>query len=198
MKLTETKLKQMILEAIKNSKLQDFGILTPDEKLRAELGDEMFDKIQAVDPEQSEVFKQTFDPNYPEAIKQESIEDILKSYGFEESILPSGDKSDYVFRVFRRGRGPYYEFVFYYQTVPTVRVSGYPSKYDTRRYPSSIRYGFKLRKDHRNTLFEKKGSIQVPEMFNHDFLDIEEKQNLESLLIKKEKDAIIKALETLP
>jgi len=33
MKLTEAKLKQMILEALKRSKFQDFGIPTPDEKL---------------------------------------------------------------------------------------------------------------------------------------------------------------------
>ena len=198
MKLTEEKLKQMILEAIKNKSFQDFGILTPDEKLRAELGDEMFDKIQAVDPDQSEVFKQSFDPNYPESIKQESIEDILKPYGFKESIRPSGDKSNYVFRVFRRGRGPYYEFVFSYQTVPTFVVSKHRRQHDSRRYPNSIRYAFKLKKDYRNILLKKEGSIQVPEMFNHDFLDVEEKQNLESLLIKKEKDAIIKALDTLP
>ena len=198
MKLTEAKLKQMILEAIKNSKFQDFGIPTPDEKLRSDLGDSNFDKIQSLDPDQSLVMKQSFDDSYPSPIKQESIEDILKSYGFEESILPSGDKSDYVYRVFRRGRGPYYEFVFYYQTVPTSVVSGYPSKYDTRRYPNSIRYGLRLRKNYRDILFEKKGSIQVPKMFNHDFLDTDEKQNLESFLIKKEKDVIIKALETLP
>lgn len=195
MKLTEAKLKQMILEAIKNSKLQDFGILTPDEKLRAELGDEMFDKIQALDPEQSAVFKQTFDPNYPEAIKQESIEDILKSYGFKESILPSGDKSGYIYRVFERGRGPYYEFVFYYQVLPTAFVG---RRGESRRYPNSIRYGFELKKNYRDILLEKKGYILVPEMFNHDFLDTEEKQNFESFLIKKEKDSIIKALETLP
>ena len=65
MKLTESKLKQMIVEAIKDKRFQDFGILTPDEELRAKLGDEMFDKIQDADPASSEVFKQSFDPNYP-------------------------------------------------------------------------------------------------------------------------------------
>ena len=50
----------MILEAIKNKRFQDFGVLTPDEKLRSDLGDEIFDKIQASDPEQSEMFKQSF------------------------------------------------------------------------------------------------------------------------------------------
>ena len=42
MKLTEAKLKQMILEALKSSKFQDFVIPTPDEKLKADLGDEMY------------------------------------------------------------------------------------------------------------------------------------------------------------
>jgi hypothetical protein len=197
MKLTEAKLKQMILEAIKNKNFQDFGISTPDEKLRAELGDEMFDKIQALDPDQSEVLKQSFDPDYPESIKQETIEDILKPYGFTESAPTSGDKSSYIFRVFRRGKGPYYEFYLFYQTVPTFVASKYRGQHDSRRYPNSIRYGFELKKDYQDILLKKEGSIQVPEMFNHDFLDVEEKQNLESFLIKKEKDAIIKALSEL-
>ena len=84
MKLTEAKLKQMILEAIKNKRFQDFGIPTPDEKLRSKLGDEMFDKIQSVNPEQSEIFKQSYDPNYPSMIKQESFEALLKPFGFKE------------------------------------------------------------------------------------------------------------------
>jgi len=84
-KLTEAKLKQMILEAMKSKGLQDFGIPTPDEKLRSKLGDEMFDKIQAADPEQSEIFKQSFDPNYPSRVKQETFEDLLKPFGFKEA-----------------------------------------------------------------------------------------------------------------
>ena len=86
----------MILEVLKNSKFQDFGIPTPDEKLRAELGDEMFDKIQAADPEQSEIFKQSFDPNYPREIKLETFEDILKPFGFKKvySELRPDHRSD--------------------------------------------------------------------------------------------------------
>ena len=83
--LTEAKLKQMILEAIKNKRLQNFGIPTPDDNLRSQLGDEMFDKIQAADPEQSEIFKQSFDPNYPSRSKQETFEDLLKPFGFKEA-----------------------------------------------------------------------------------------------------------------
>ena len=91
-----------------------------------------------------------------------------------------------------------YQFVFFYQTVPTPFASKNRREFDSRRYPNSIRYGFTLKKDYRDILLKKEGSIQVPKMFNHDFLDTEEKQNLESFLVKKEKDAIIKALETLP
>jgi hypothetical protein len=86
MKLTEEKLKQMILEALKNKRFQDFGIPTPDEKLRSEIGDEMFDRIQAADPEQSEAFKQSFDPNYPRSIKQESLDDILIPAGLKRDV----------------------------------------------------------------------------------------------------------------
>ena len=86
MKLTEAKLKQMILEALKNKRFQDFGISTPDEKLRTDLGDEMFDKIQSVDPDQSEIFKQSFDPNYPRSIKQESLDDILIPAGLKRDV----------------------------------------------------------------------------------------------------------------
>ena len=86
MKLTEAKLKQMILESIKKDYSRFFksGVPTPDEKLRSELGDETFDKIQAADPEQSEIFKQSYDPNYPRDIKQESFEDLLKPFGFKK------------------------------------------------------------------------------------------------------------------
>ena len=49
MKLTEAKLKQMILEAIKNKRMQDFDIPTPDDKLKSDLGDQTFDKIQSLD-----------------------------------------------------------------------------------------------------------------------------------------------------
>ena len=184
----------MIVEALRNSKFQDFGISTPDEKLRSQLGDQTYDKLQSLDPEQSLVMKQAFDDAYPSPIKQESIEDILKSYGFEEMILDTPDKSDYIYRTFERGRGPYYTFVFFYQVLPTAFVG---RRGGSERYPKSIRYKFTLKKDYRVGLFLKEGSIQVPKMFDHDFLDAQERQNFESFIIKKEKDAIIKALEEL-
>ena len=91
MKLTESKLKQMILEAIKKKNFQDFGIPTPDEKLRSDLGDSNFDKLQSLDPEQRDVMRQTFDPDYPREIKQETINDILEPLGFEEFMRPESN-----------------------------------------------------------------------------------------------------------
>ena len=83
MKLTEAKLKQMILEAIKNKRFQDFEIPTPDEKLRADLGDETYGKIQSLDKSQRDVMKQSFDPGYPREINRESFISFMESHGFK-------------------------------------------------------------------------------------------------------------------
>lgn len=87
MKLTEAKLKQMILEAL-NKKYDgrpffDSGILTPDEKLRAQIGDENFNKIQSLDPNQAQVIRQAYDPDYPSPVNQFNGEDFLKELGYE-------------------------------------------------------------------------------------------------------------------
>ena len=107
MKLTEAKLKQMIMEALKNSSIRSFGIPTPDEKLRADLGDDMFDKIQSVDPEQSEVFKQSLDPNYPSSIKQESFEDLLGPLGWHYANRGRNLDKTY-WTTWRNDREPYH------------------------------------------------------------------------------------------
>lgn len=89
MRLTEAKLKQMILEAL-NKKYDgrpffDSGILTPDEKLRAKIGDKYFNKIQGLDPNQAEIMKQSFDPDYPSTVNPSKGrgEDFLKELGYE-------------------------------------------------------------------------------------------------------------------
>ena len=84
--LTEAKLKQMILEALKKSSFQNFGIPTPDEKLKSKLGDENFDKIQSLDKNQADVMKQTFDPNYPRDLKKETIQSFMESLGYDLEI----------------------------------------------------------------------------------------------------------------
>ena len=88
MKLTEEKLKQMILETLKTKyDARDLtwvhdNIPTPDQNLRAKLGDEKFDKIQSLDKNQRDIMKQSLDPNYPRETKQETIESFMKSHGF--------------------------------------------------------------------------------------------------------------------
>ena len=76
----------MILEALKKTNFQDFGIPTPDEKLQALLGDEMYGKIQSLDKEQADVMRQTFDPNYPRDLKQETIQSFMESLGYDLEI----------------------------------------------------------------------------------------------------------------
>jgi len=91
MKLTEAKLKQMILEALKNSRFQDFGIPTPDEKLRGQIGDANFDKIQSLasnpdHADQASMLKQGLDDTYPSDLKQETIQSFMESNGFDLEI----------------------------------------------------------------------------------------------------------------
>ena len=92
MKLTEAKLKQMIFEAITKKPdatgSVDFVIPTPDEKLRADLGDETYGKIQSVDPEHADIMRQSFDPNYPRSIERESFISFMgKLFKFHFTIL---------------------------------------------------------------------------------------------------------------
>ena len=88
MKLTEEKLKQMILETLKSKyDARDLtwvhdNIPTPDQNLRAKLGDEKYEKIQSLDPDQALIMKQSLDDTYPHRIKQETIESFMKSHGF--------------------------------------------------------------------------------------------------------------------
>ena len=84
----------MIIEALKSKNMQDFGIPTPDEKLRSELGDETYGKIQSLDKEQADIMKQSFDPNYPRDLKQETIQSFMESHGFDLEI----DDVEYVDR----------------------------------------------------------------------------------------------------
>lgn len=92
MKLTEAKLKQMILEALRtkydarNLTWVDDNIPTPDQKLRAKLGDEKYEKIQSLDPEQALIMKQSLDDMYPHRNKQETIESFMESHGFDLEI----------------------------------------------------------------------------------------------------------------
>jgi len=187
MKLTEAKLKQMILEAIKNKNFQDFGILTPDEKLRAELGDEMFDKIQSLDSGQADLMKQSFDPNYPRSIKQESLDAILEPAGFK-LFKPKYNRPD--------GYGKH-----------NVRswFKGEPYKVGTIRFSTEysvigglLRYKVRIKtknKYYTPTETIARGRIEIPKLFK---LSMETEQGLkdaDALMLSREKEAIEKALE---
>lgn len=205
MKLTEAKLKQMILEAIKNKSFQDFGISTPDEKLRAELGDEMYGKIQSLDKNQADMMKQGLDPSYPQDIKQESINDILEPLGFEEFRAGELNRDDLVYKVFEKVVGStIYQVVFSFSVSTSTTATDWE---DFKRHTLSIRYVIDIDKigaspnynlpKPREKLLRKVEYIKTPNMFALDMSDEQEREQIESLIIKKEKDAIIKALGEL-
>ena len=187
MKLTQAKLKQMILEAIKNKRFQDFGIPTPDEKLRADLGDEMFNKIQATDPEQAEIFKQSYDPNYPRSIKQESLDDILIPAGFKPDVYkynyPVLHKRFNV-RTWSYNDSAYYDSVEFY------------NEYNV--FSGLLRYTLRIKAQmgrSRTSITVARGKIEIPKYFD---LSLETEQKLRDadvLVVSREKEAIIKALE---
>ena len=186
----------MILEAIKNKNFQDFGIPTPDDKLRSELGDEMFDKIQAADPEQAEIFKQSFDPNYPRGIKQESFEDLLKPFGFKQvhSRLRShlGDpKRTKTYDAYISNPDKADRFYIDYKVLKVhgrasikYRASLWSEKLKDNVWEVKTRFGYE--------------SIRLP----YKIIDLEIESDegdraVESIILAKEKAAILKALEKL-
>lgn len=189
MKLTEAKLKEMILEAIKTKRFQDFDIPTPDEKLRADLGDEMFDKIQAADPEQSEIFKQSFDPNYPRNIEQESLDAILEPVGFK----PYNPKYN------RPVLHKKYNARTWFKGKPFALGSvEFGTQYNILSSSGVLRYKVFLKSKNKyskqsETIAE--GKIQIPKYFE---LSLETEQNLrdaDSLVLSREKETIKKSLE---
>lgn len=187
MKLTEAKLKQMILEAIKNSKFQDFGIPTPDEKLKSELGDEMFDKIQSADPEQSEMFKQSFDPNYPRDIKQESLDTILIPAGFKRDVYKYNRpilRKRHNVRTWSYNDSAYYDWVQFY------------SEYNV--FSGLLRYTLRIKAQmgsSRTSITVARGKIEIPKYFE---LSLETEQKLrdaDALVVFREKEKILEAIE---
>ena len=189
MKLTEAKLKQMILEAIKNKNFQDFGIPTPDEKLKADLGDEMFDKMQSLDPEQVDVMKQSFDPDYPRSIKQESLDAILVTAGFKpykpKYNLPVLHKR-YNVRTWFKGK-PFavgsiefyteYNIVYGRWLMYTVRIKTKKKKYSRQNETIA------------------RGKIEIPRLFKLSLETEQELRDADALMLSREKETIEKALE---
>ena len=195
----------MILEALKSSKFQDFGVPTPDEKLKADLGDEMYGKIQGLDKDQADIMKQSFDPDYPRDIKQESLNDVLGPLGFTE-LNPGGfGSSNLVYKVFERGE--------YGSTRYEVRLSFGYGKFHTKSFeeykknPYAISYGLGVEKltpggaptfrIEEEILLQKTAQIRMPKLFAIDMTDEQDREKAESLIILKEKAAILEALEEL-
>ena len=195
----------MILEALKNSKFQDFGTSTPDSRLRTQVGGSSFDKIQKLDPEQRDVMRQTFDPDYPREIKQEKINDILEPLGFEEFRPGEFNKNDKVYKVFETIVGSTsYELRFAFDVSTSTTATDWE---DFKRHTLSIKYVIDIDKvgaspnynlpKPREKLLRKVEYIKTPNTFAVDMSDEQEREQIESLIIKKEKDDIIKALGEL-
>lgn len=206
MKLTEAKLKQMILEALKKKGLQDFGIPTPDEKLKADLGDEMYGKIQSLDKNQADMMKQSFDPDYPRDIKQESINDVLEPLGFTEFKPGFLDDSNRIYKVFNLGEygSTRYDVKFSF-SIDSGHLATKDFE-DFKRHRKSIRYKIIIEKKNPTffgqpidieELLKKDEYIKTPNMFAVDLTDEQEKEQIEAMIVKREKAAILKALEDL-
>ena len=196
MKLTEAKLKQMILEALRDSSFRSFGIPTPDEKLRSDLGGEMFDKIQGLDPEQADIMKQSFDPGYPMDLKQESLDAMLTSAGFEFYDVSKFTKAttmhdNYSSRSWFKGRA---------LGMGSIEIKVDYQIYEPKRKPGTriLRYDVTHRKKTRygNAYgLTARGKIEIPPMFE---LSLKTKQGLEqadALMVSRENEEIEKTLE---
>tara|TARA_R100001509_G_scaffold160832_1_gene129128 strand:+ start:63 stop:674 length:612 start_codon:yes stop_codon:yes gene_type:complete len=203
MKLTEAKLKQMIVEAIKKkrdgTRFVDFGIPTPDEKLRAELGDETFDKIQSLDKNQADIMKQSFDPNYPRDIKQESFEELLKPFGFKKvysELLPDHRSDPKRIKTYDayisdpkslradRFRIEYKVFKVYGRASIKYKASLWSEKSGNYILQLKTRFGYK--------------SIDFSyKFFDHEIESDEGDRTVESIILAKEKENILAALEKL-
>jgi len=211
MKLTEAKLKKMILEALKNSSFRSFGIPTPDEKLRSQIGDANFDKIQSLasnpdHADQASMLKQGLDDTYPSEIKQEKINDILEPLGFTEFKPGFMDDKKSIYKTFDLGEygSTRYEVRFSFSIASGTRAT--TDFEDFKRHRKSIRYDILIEKKtptffgqpiEIEELLRKTEYMKTPNMFAVDLTNKQEKEGIETLIVKKEKAAILKALEEL-
>lgn len=177
------------MEAIKDKRFQDFGIPTPDEELRKKLGDEMFDKILAADPEDAEIFKQSFNPNYPRDIKQESLDAILEPAGFKLY------KWNYNLPVLHKG---YNARQWPKEDPVNFNSLEFKTTYYLNADRSTLRYTIEMKTEKgRHTRHETiaRDKIQLPKYFE---LSLETEENLrdaDALVLSREKEAIEQALE---
>jgi len=191
-KLTESKLKQMILEALKNKSFQDFGIPTPDEKLKSKLGDENFDKIQSLDKDQADMMRQTFDPDYPRDLKQETIQSFMESHGFDLEIQDLENAA--------RPNEFFMNEIYIHSD--SSRNSAFSINYGIKTYDSLpnkkyiyFKYSYLL--NYKAT--RKNGAIEIPSMFDLDMGDYfyqneEDIEAMSSLIIGRIKNELKKII----
>lgn len=187
MKLTEAKLKQMIMEAIKKKRFQDFGIPTPDEELRANLGDELFDKILDQDPEQAEIFNQSYDPNYPRSIKQESLDAILEPAGFKLYTFKYNRPvlhKRYNVRTWDKEKPVNFDELEFYTEYNVFN--------NYLRY--TVRIKTKIKRSKQNTTIAR-GKIEIPKYFKLTLETEEKLRDADALVLSREKEKILEALE---
>ena len=177
----------MILEALKKKRFQDFGIPTPDEKLKADLGDEMYGKIQSLDKDQADIMKQSFDSNYPRDIKQESLDAILEPAGFKLEV----------FKYYR----PVLLEKFNFRTWSKEKPVNFDSLEFYTEYnvlSNYLRYTVRIKtktKRNRQNITIARGKIKTPKYFELSLVTEEKLRDADALVLSREKDAIEQALE---
>ena len=194
MKLTEAKLKQMILEALKKSSFRSFGVPTPDEKLKADYGDEIYGKIQSLDKNQADVMKQSLDSNYPWTIEQESLYEILESAGFKLYNVGDYTKAptmhhNYSSRTWFKGR-PF--------STGSIQLQVEYAIYESESGTKMIRYNVIHQKKTRygNTWnLAARDKIKIPSMFELSLKTKEGLNQADAILLSREKQSIEEALE---
>ena len=182
----------MILEAFKSTYHMDFGIPTPDEKLRSELGDETYGKIQSLDKEQADIMKQSFDPNYPRDLKYETIQSFMESHGFDleiQEVEPAGSPTDIFMNEI-------------YIHSDSSRNSAFSIDYRIKTYASLpnkkyIYYNYSYLLNYKAT--RKNGSIEIANMFDLDMGSYfnpndEDIETMSSLIIRRIKNDLKKII----
>jgi len=190
MKLTEAKLKQMIVEAIKDKRFQDFGVLTPDEKLKARLGDEKYAKIQSLDKDSADIIRQSFDPDYPREINRESFISFMESHGFK--FDPGRNFYDYHehdgYHILRK--------MDFMRDMSLPGMNVLDLELDAVDLKSGkgkqIRYDFYLKEHPMDSNYNSdvNGLIKVPDMFDLDIRKLSDTEEVLNLIFNKEKGKI--------
>ena len=195
MKLTEAKLKQMILEAYKKkydgTGIVDFGIPSADERLRSEIGDELFDRIQSLDKSQADIMKQSLDPGYPWEVPRRSLKSFMESHGFK--LLRSLSKLNH------DARGPYMTLTMYKNDDSKERDFSLQYKIVQIEGKENIQYDYDYRATPTGTYdddiyYAIRRHIEISELFEYDLEDEEDVYTISALILLKEKSRLEKLI----